>query len=468
MRAFFKKSNSQVDGDLNNQNLTSTGYGINQSYITGATRLNLDYQHLIDEDESSFNTSLPRETKDTEDTLELTMATKLGNHDLSSSSKFNFVKRSDQFLSDDQILQIFRHNYRPGNNLTVNNLFTYSNRDIEQLTGATSDLNLVQFNSNVFWRPKTEKKLLITATTLMQGSGELTNNEIGIFDNVGVSGQASYQWNPFLNLRAQTSVNHSDIRTQSQQRIGAEYTPADSDLFGFRHAYNLSADGTNFTDTLDQARQELNLRAGHIFSRNYPTKIGNVKISLTQRAATIVDSISKVDRTLSHTIGSSWNKSTNKSTNLARITISDTRRFSNESNEFGLQQANLQVNSNYLVGRDSSINGNVTFQANRTLDDATDNSVDLNSSVSLNYNHNRLFGVRNLRFTSEIRYISNTLFEIINSDGFDDTNRNNVFWQNRFYYDIGQLSLRLTTNLGQSNGEFNNFFLFQIRRNFGN
>ena len=225
---------------------------------------------------------------------------------------------------------------------------------------------------------------------------------------------------------------------------------------------------SNNTDKSERSRQEVNIRAGHIFSRNFPFASGIFNISATQRASTILDTTGKMNRTLSHTIGSGWNKSLNKATYLARLTLSDTRRFSQEDDEFGLQQANLQFTSNYQVNRDSSLNGNITFQANRTLENSGEgDNTDLNSSVSINYTQNRLFNVQRLRLLSELRYLSDSLFEVINSDGFNDNLRNEVFWQNRFNYDIGRLSFRLTANIGQTNGEFNNFLLLQVRRNFG-
>ena len=63
--------------------------------------------------------------------------------------------------------------------------------------------------------------------------------------------------------------------------------------------------------------------------------------------------------------------------------------------------------------------------------------------------------------------MTQSIFDVSNSDGFDDFNSNDTFWQNRFDYMIGRLSFRLTTNIGTSDGEFNNFALFQMRRDFG-
>ena len=461
--AYFSKRNSLIEGDLTNQDLTTTIYGLTQTYIKGATYLNLDYQHTIDDEDDSLISLNKSNREDIEDSLELSMSTSFGSHDISADSRFNFIDRNDPNISEDQITHIIRHNYRSdtGTDLSVNNLFTYTNRKTELIFGSETDTTLTQLNSNVFWRPQTEKRLLVTGTGLMQGSDDL-------FDAVAVSGQVNYQWSPYINFRSRANFANSKINTQSLQEIGAEYTPADKPLFGFIHTYNVSADVANRTDDLEGGQQELKLRAGHIFSRYFPTAIGRVNVSATQRAATILDTNGNSDRTLSHTLGGGWNKTTNNSTNFLRVTLSDTRRFSNNEDESGFQQLNLQLSRNQQLSRESSWNGNITIQANRTLDDDfSGDSVSLNGSVLLSYNHSSVFGVPRLRLLSELRYLTQSIFDVSNSDGFDDYNSNDTFWQNRFDYGIGRLSFRLTTNIGMSDGEFNNFALFQVRRDFG-
>jgi len=462
-RAYFRKRNSLIEGDLTNQDLTTTTYGLTQTYIKGVTHLNLDYRHSIDEDEDSLISLNKSNREDIEDSLELSMATSFGSHNISADSRFNFIDRNNPVLSEDQITHIVRHNYRSDTetDLTVNNLFTYTDRKTERDSGPETGTTLSQLNSNFFWRPKTEKRLLVTGTALMQGSKD-------IFDAAGVSGLVNYQWHPYINLRARANVAKTTINTKSLQEIGAEYTPADKPLFSFIHTYNVSADVSNRTDDLEGGRQELKFRAGHIFSRYFPTAIGRVNVSVTQRAATIIDTKGSLDRTLSHTLGGGWNKTTNNSTNFLRVTLSDTRRFSNDVDESGFQQLNIQLSRSQQLSRESSWNGNITFQANRTLDDDfSGDSVSLNGSVLLSYNHSSVFGVPRLRLFSELRYLSQSIFDVSNSDGFDDYNSNDTFWQNRFDYGIGRLTFRLTTNIGMSDGEFNNFALFQVRRDFG-
>ncbi len=465
-RAFYRKSNSQIEGDFTDQNITSTAYGVSQSFITGSTGLNLDYRHMIDEDDSSFNLANNRSTRDVEDSIELSLSTTQGAHDLSVNNRFNYIERTNQIVSEDQMLHFLRHNYRPNSNLTVNNLFTYNERTLESSTGTENNLKTVQLNSNTFWRPESMQKLRIIGTALMHGSGDLGDNQIGIFDTVGLTGQAIYQTTPYLNFRGQVNVTESETNSRTFQRVGAEYTPADTEVFGSRYAYNLFGEFSNITDEIEEDRQEMNLRAGHILRHGFPTRLGLVQLSATQRGSTIADTLGKEDYTLSHSIGMGWNRNVRNISDVLQLTLSDTRRFTNQGDDSGLQQAILHISRNHRIDMNSTFTANINVQANNTLNENRDDSLNLNSSISFNYNRIHLFNVRNLRFMSELRYLSQSLFEIVNSDGFNDNNQYNVYWQNKLFYRIGLLDLRLTTSIGQTNSEFNNFILFQIRRNF--
>ena len=467
--SFVSRRNSDIEGDLNSQELTTTSYGLSQRYVKNASSLSFRYEHTEDENVEFNFSDQSRTTEDIEDRIDLDLATRLGNHDISTRSTLNYIDRTREPQSEDQILHVVQHNYIPDTSLTMNNMFTYNDRTFTQNSGNETEQKIVQFNSNTFWRPKNNNSLLVTVNALAQGTGDFEDSKIGIFDNAGISAQVNYQKNPYLNLRAQGSIRDSEDNTQTEQRIGAEYSPADTELLSFRHTYNLSVDLANITEQIEDDRLEGQLRAGHIFSKNFPIKLGNINLSLTQRAASIVDTQDTLDRTLTHSIGLGWNHSATNSNSNARLTLSDTRRFSKSEDEFGLQQLNLQISRSQTLSRQASINSNITLQANRTLEDNnTGDDVDYNSSVSVNYTHNNMFGIQRLRLISEVRYLSNSIFELVNSDGFDDQDFNDTSWENRLYYDIGRLSLRLTTKVGQTNDASNALVFFQIRRNFGN
>jgi hypothetical protein len=146
--------------------------------------------------------------------------------------------------------------------------------------------------------------------------------------------------------------------------------------------------------------------------------------------------------------------------------VSDTRRFGDD--ELGLQLINFQASQNHQLTRESFWTGNITFQLNRPLDDSEDDLLDLNTSIDLSYTHQRLFGVPRLNFVSELRYLSNSLLNVVRSESMDDIEDDDSFWQNRLEYFLGRTQLRLLGDVGISNGDLNTLVFFQIRRNFGN
>lgn len=469
--AFVKKRNSLIEGDLTNQDLSMTSFGADQRYSHGPFTANASYQHSID---SSANPFLPANTFDsdtTKDQVQLQLSTSFDEHTLNITSKNDFISRTVPDSTETQFLQLLQHAYRPNDiNLTVNNLVTYNDRSFELANGSDSDYSLLQVNSNAFWRPESEKDILVTGTALLQGSADPEVDQYGVFNSLAFSGQASYQWNPYLSLRGQASVFNSSDSAQTVQRAGIQYSPAEKPLFGIRHTYTVSVDAGNRTGGVEGTVQEGIVNAGHILSYGLPYAGGFINLSATQQAISVIDTDGTFDRTLTHSFNGSWNKATNAATTFINLTLNDTRLFSETDNQFDVQLANFQLTRTQRVGRNASFNGNVTFQISQQNFDNQVNAIDdlnFSSSVFLSYNHQNFLDVQRLMLRSEIRYMSNSFFMLLNSDGFNDEPRNNTYWENELLYSIGLLSFRLIGNLGESNGKLNNFVLFQIRRDYG-
>jgi hypothetical protein len=87
----------------------------------------------------------------------------------------------------------------------------------------------------------------------------------------------------------------------------------------------------------------------------------------------------------------------------------------------------------------------------------------------MNYRHTELFGVDNLAFTSDLRWLSE---DFQTEDPFDpdfelETERLNSSWRNRIEYRIGLLQLRADADLREVNGMWSQSILLQVRRYFG-
>jgi hypothetical protein len=90
-------------------------------------------------------------------------------------------------------------------------------------------------------------------------------------------------------------------------------------------------------------------------------------------------------------------------------------------------------------------------------------------SVNLSYADRELFGVRNLNFLSDLRYLSS---EFRNDDPFEeenpfDANRSDSSWRNELNYRVGLLELRLVAEMRDINGRWTGQGYFSVRRYYG-
>jgi len=478
--AFYNRTNSVVDGDIDvaSPDRVLTRFGVNQSYKTdGNSHINAGYSRTLSTADQQVNlagVSLLEESDGQSDNLNLAISTSYDEHSFNLNSEYETVDRNIPDESQTRIMQALRHEYRPVGTFSVNNLLSYNASSFETL-GASNDFSLLQLNSNAFWRPETEKPLLISGSALLQSltsefdAGSL-ESKTAIF-----SGNGSYQWSPFINLHAGGSLttieSDTDSRVLTSQRVGANYSPAVRPRFGFNYTYNLSADLVNHTGAEEGASQQALFNVGHLVNRSWPMASGMLTFSASQNANTEFNTIGGLNRALRHSLTSGWSKIAADSTTSVHLSMNDQRRFG--SNEFGLQFINLQVSRNQRLTKNSSLNGNVSFNATRPLGSAggsvtgDESSWDYNTSADLNYTHMDLFGVPRLSFVSELRYMTNSLFEVVQSDRIDLVELDEKRWQNRLEYQIGRLELRLIGNVGQFNEINNSFILFQVRRNFG-
>jgi hypothetical protein len=469
--AFFENRQSQLDGDLTSPDLTRTNFGFEQAYATtGGSQYHARYQRTLSTDERDQG-SRRRTTDDVEDALSLAFSTSLDSHTFNLSTNYDKVDREIPEEQNTRLTQILRHQYRPDSSLSVDNLQSYNDSDFSRPNSNTS-FRLLQFNSNAFWRPDTKKPLLVTGTALLQTQEDEAGDGGQQTKSAVISGQGNYQWSSYLNLRAQASISalesEQDDKLFTLQRAGADYSPAEKALLGMQYAYTLSADISNRTGEEEGTSQQMSLNIGHVFSRSFPVFQGLFNFSASQRGTTLLETKERadIDRTFTHTITSGWTSATANTSTFIRLSASDTRRFGDD--EFGLQLINFQASQNHQLTRESFWTGNITFQLNRPLDDSEDDLLDLNTSIDISYTNQRFFGVPRLRFVSELRYLSNSLLNVVRSESMDDIEDDDSFWQNRLEYYLGRTQLRLLGDLGVSNGDLSTLVFFQIRRNFGN
>jgi len=193
---------------------------------------------------------------------------------------------------------------------------------------------------------------------------------------------------------------------------------------------------------------------------------------------------------ISHSGSLSWDLSQETGAPVFRLSASDSRSLDGRKDFY--QMINFQASSNLPTGPNSSWNGNLTIQSTRQGRDplpapavgspnesTTNRDFVTNSSGSLTYQNQRMFGVRRLRFTSDLRLNGPSLLPIFGSSQSQEL----AAWENRLEYAIGRTQLRLNF-LISSNGtpqitiglpteaervrKMNRSIMFTVSRSFGN
>jgi hypothetical protein len=172
---------------------------------------------------------------------------------------------------------------------------------------------------------------------------------------------------------------------------------------------------------------------------------------------------------------------------MIRLSASDSRTVSGRRESF--QLINLQASSNLPTGEYSSWTGNLTIQGVRqefaiigntaALGIPSDNANEehgwvTTSGGSLTYQHQRIFGIRRLRFVSDLRLNSQALLPLLGGPQDQET----AAWENRLDYSIGRTQLRLNVLIARNSAPraltttvqrattLNRSILFSVTRNF--
>jgi hypothetical protein len=151
----------------------------------------------------------------------------------------------------------------------------------------------------------------------------------------------------------------------------------------------------------------------------------------------------------------------------------------------------MQVSGSIRFGSDSSMSANLSMQATRqsvgdiaagfgNLIGNKDGEVKTSSNGSLSYRNGRLFGVRRLLFTTDLRMNSQALLPMLG--GPLDTEM--AAWDTRLEYSVGLLTMRVNTLIARTaapdwrllmtdpeqakrEAKVNKSIMFSILRSFG-
>lgn len=370
-----------------------------------------------------------------------------------------------------------RHTFRAGSRFNVRNTAFYTNEELDSemlQTGRTYR----QFSSITTWRPS--RRLLITGRGLVQDSearGLASDSQV---QTASVSSTANYQYSDRLTFTAGLGFiaadnNHGDDTDSALQRLGVNYN-SDSVLFWdgvYRYFGQVSVGNRTNPGDLEVADvQDMGISLGHSFTRSLGRDSeSSWDFKISQRAGTVQDTAGRERNTLQHSISLTKGARSNEINRYFRVSLLDQRSLADDPRDH--QLVNMQYTLQGQLSRNQSWNASASVQYGRRTQAAGEalalDSTSLTYSVAMNYRHTEFFGVDNLAFTSDLRWLSE---DFQTEDPFDpdfelETERLNSSWRNRLEYRIGLLQLRADADLREVNSMWSASILLQVRRYFG-
>lgn len=464
--AFIDRFDSNVDGDLVGPSYEQTRYGFVQTYTpTVGALYRLRYEHSDRTDEDTFVGAADSNTEEDRAIFEINRAFK--NNLVDFSSDYSRIERDIPETTNFRGVNVLRHRYSPGEAFSIDSLLSDLRTEYEQ-SATFNSTDQTQFTSNLFWRPGTEKPLLVSGSVLASGFANESNGRETENRLLTVSGAANYLLRPELSWRTSASVsqnqNNGVERRTSLARTGLSYSPAAIPLKKWSYGYALTGDVGARTDTNDVDAQEVSASLSHRLNRSGKLGRGTTGVSFSQQLFGLKDTADRRELGINNSATTEWSTREGRKSLVLRALASDNRRFDGIDTEF--QMVNFQANGDIQATRLSSWAGNATLQWTRNADELSSSPWLMSGSVNVVYRHERVFRVPLLRFSSELRLLTEDL-ATGRQDEFTRDKRETAAWINRLDYLIGRTQVSLRGQVSEVDSKRYSLIYLQIRRFFG-
>ena len=500
--AHFEKSDNRVDTNLAaSSDVASERYGFTQHLYQarGETSLAWDRSNQTSSDFGG----------DQQDSLQLRTSHNQESHQLqfTGNRTANRHERTGESASQDNLTA--QHNYTPAPALSVLSMANVSNSDLHLQQGVNTS-QLAQFSSNAFWQASEQPVSVnggVRALTLEADQSGFQSGSSGPTGtrllNVNVNAGIQYDYSRFARINA--SVNAGSLQvggvtsTNASETVGASYQP-DSIALGAA-AYNWGVSANAFSRSGNEDTQSgLTLQLNHGLNRSFTLDGGSI-IRLGGNQGLLVSTSSgspayaygasqPAQRQVTHSGAASWDLLQQTGAALLRLSASDSRAL--DANHAYFQLINFQASSTLPGNGYSSWTGSLTLQAVRQGRDTvdpdlpSDDSNATSASGSLSYQTQRFFGIRNLRFGSDMRlnlqsqqsqraFLQQQAQQSFLSQLESRTDQETAAWVNHLDYAIGRTQLRLQTIVSRTNAfrnqaveeRTNRSIYFTLIRRFG-
>lgn len=370
------------------------------------------------------------------------------------------------------------HYYYPLRHLRVDtraSMYDYSRSFLDPDSSSTrmADYHVYQTSSFAFWRPANSPLTVSGGARIMVMDGAqgsvYSNDQLQMSANAG----AFYQFNKRVRLDGGFTTTLRDTAGLKENYLrfnaGGSYQSDWRLLAGFMHQYYANAssayvvepDSVEDLDSDDDAYLEWGGGAGHGLNKTWwlgeRTSPTSIRMNINQ-AFRYFDSgasynIDGSQQRLEHSVTTAYNQRIWSGNWLAQATLSDSRNLGSATDE--RQMFHLQISRDQDIGRRSSVVGDVTTQYVRSKSGGFETDT-TTTTVGVEYNHTRIFGVPRLMFISDL------MVSKLSTDGA--INRQD--WDNRLTYHIGKLDTSFSYRLTETDSRNYDLLYFRVMRRF--
>ncbi len=450
----------------------------------------------------TYQTVTQEEVGDQEDiTVGLNVNKSFINHALATNleySQSDFKTSEEEDDDEDERTGIINlsHVYTPSSSFNLQNRFTVI-RDIEDQESQTRDRFLLQGVSQSYWRPADAPYTVTSALRTLREEVDFgRTNGSDDTDQLLISGALGLNYpikprlttNFGLNGLYEDSLIDEDSdevgfgrdgrRLEAGASANVSYISLDSEVLGFDWRWNSNANAQG-----DYRSQKVsddggpngtgNGSLGHSASRAIDIPLlGQTRFSASQTGGvTLTSDDTEGDYfvpNLNHDVSFTVNESSDGVTTYARFSASDRREFvAEDAVEFQLFQ--LQFNRQALIDLDDNWVAALSLQASRRKerDESADITVTANGRAA--YLSNRVFGVDDLDFISELKLNAIGLEDTLALNEDEDKDLGRDFrgdWTNKLTYRIGRITTGLEGGVFVVGDALGSSILFRVRRDF--
>ncbi len=454
--------------------------------------------------------------KDQQENLQLTLS-----HNL-DTQRFQFVatrSTNEHAMTGESTVQTnvsLQHSYNPVEDVSVETLANVSTSGFH-LVQADNDTRLTQLSSMAFWRPEEVpltltggvRLLALAADTATPTGNNNVVNATAKLRNANVNAGLTYDFGNFVHLNASANASHMDangiVTSIANETVGMTYQPQAIRFSEYQYIWSTSANASNQSGG-NNSNSQLTLQLSHSLNRNFQLDGGSVftvelSQSLTALASTANQNPSYANglaatKQITHGAAVSWNMTGDTGSAMVRLSASDSRSL--DGNQEYFQMVNFQASSNLSTSSNTSWNGSLTVQGVRQgsslpfvirpvgsspgseLINTNNGGFVTTSSGAVTYQNQRMFGIRRLRFVSDLRLNGQALLPILGGPADQEMSA----WENRFDYWIGRTMLRVNTLIARTKVPFvaktpdgvqevrsttrmNKSIMFSVSRGFG-